>query len=238
MCLRRRLARLLAAAAVGCSDDAPTGITAGTEMTVAEQVAIEAALATVAQALEEVGRTASDTVMADLTRLAARLVRLQGRQGAVALTGSAVPGGAAMQGVALVAQGEGLAGVASGQLVVAWQGLDPVAFTVDRAVVVLGGGQGSPWSLAATAADNAGRLIEFDGGTATRFFYNAGGAFAVTDDAFRGDCPGLPNTDDASCETGRQTVEGDVAGSADGGATVSGWAWESAVLPAFRLTSR
>ncbi|HVE79299.1 MAG TPA: hypothetical protein VNA89_10580 [Gemmatimonadaceae bacterium] len=239
--MRFPLRRLVPAAlliAAACSDDGPTGVTAGTEMSVAEQVAIEAALAKVAAALEGVGRTGIDTVMADLTRVAARLVRLQGRQGAITLTGSAVGASATMQGVAMASRQEGLAGPSSAQLVVAWQGLDPVTFTVDRALVVLGGGDGPSWDLAATAATSAARLVEFDGATPTRFFYNASGSLTAGGDDFGGGCPGIDNTADARCETGRQTVAGSVTGSADGGTTLATWAWADAVLPSFRLTTR
>jgi hypothetical protein len=216
-----------------CGED-PTGVTAGETMSVAEQTAIEAALGRVADALETDGRTAQDTLMADLTRVSARLVSLQGRQGTLSVTGPAVGGTASMHGVALLASAQNAPTGSPVQFLVAWEGLDATAFTVTRAVVVMATGT-SPFSLPSVSTSNAARLIRFDGADATDFYYNVTGTLTASVDRFGGNCPGITNTGGNSCEIGQQTVGGSVTGSNDNGATTSAYGWADTVVPAFRL---
>ena len=219
---------------VGCGDD-PTGITAGETMSVAEQVAIEAALGRVADALEAVGETSQDTLMADLTRVSARLLSLQGRQGALSVSGAAVGGTVAMHGAALVASATSASDGSPVQFFIAWEGLNPTSFTVNHAIVAMGTGT-SPFALPSASTSNAARLISFDGIEATTFYYNVSGTLTATGERFGGSCPGIANTGGNSCTTGRQTLSGAVTGSSDNGATSSPFTWTDAVVPAFRLT--
>ena len=238
--MRRPISILSLLVLLGCGDE-PTAITAGTQMSVGDQVAIESALLKVADSLKIVGRTQGDSVLADLARVGARLVRLNGREGAVTVTapGSAVP--IAMKGVGFHAVERGSAGSTSrhNHVVVAWEALDNIALTVRRALVVvvdttLATGT---FTLPGTVTGSQGaRFLDF---TPTTGGIYAGGAGTLTVESarYRGGCVGLPNSAIATCAVGVQNVRGSVTVTKLGGTTPSTVSWELASLPSFEIVT-
>jgi hypothetical protein len=224
---------------IACSDYSPTGIVEGALMTVGEQVVIEAALDRVADTMQVRGRTAQDTLMANFTRIAARLVRLQGRQGEITVA-SPIAGAASivMKAAAFIGIDASSAGSPNVHLLVAWSGLDDLHGTVQRALVVMADDpqREGTFSVAATSTTDAARYVDF--GTGGGFYFNVSGTLSVATPQFSGGCAGLPDTQEYTCEVGRQSVGGTVTVSKDNGVTRPVMAITSAVLPAFRLTTK
>ena len=246
--MMRQLVSVYATVLLAACGDGPTEITAGTRMSVADQVAIEASLATVADELERTGRTAADSLLADLTRIGARLVRLQGREGALALSGLPTPpASATMSAASIVVADESPGGGGGGggggvvHVLIAWEGLDHLMNTVERALVLVVPGSSAPgggtFPLEPGSLGSAARIVDFSPGGEAGFARNGAGSLTVTSAAFRGSCPGLVNTRDARCEVGRQTVAGGFQATLEG-APPAAVSWPGAELPAFRLSTR
>jgi hypothetical protein len=230
------VALLVSLAPLACGGDSPTAVTAGSQMSVGEQLAIEPALNRVADTLVRRGGTAGDTLALAYLQIAARLVRLQGQQGTLTATVSTPTAETsyAMHAVALSVH-LGTAGYVP--VLVAWQGLDVARNVVQRALVAVGSpvaGAAGASPVAPPSADRVLRLADFSGGVATLAQATAG-TLTVADPRFRGDCPGLPNTPTASCTTGRERVSATatLAGGAQGTLTI-----DAAVLPAFLLETK
>jgi hypothetical protein len=194
--VRRRFLITLAAALMGCGSEDPTKPPFGEELTVAEQVAVEVAFGRVADSLDKVRNTPDDSVMADLTRTAARLVRLQGRYGTINVQLPGVAGTTEMKAVAFTGSDAGT----SANVMLAWEELDVAAFTVKRAIVFQSGGFVS--TLAAQM-----RYLDMSGET-TSGLYFGGGLLTFTAPRFTNNCTGLENTDEESCRAGQITVSG------------------------------
>ena len=194
--VRRRFLITLAAALLGCGSEDPTKPPFGEELTVAEQVAVEAAFGRVADSLDKVRQTPDDSVMADLARIAARLVRLQGRYGTINVQ---LPGAASaveMRAVALTSSDAS----SDADILLAWEELDVASFTVARALVFQRGGFTS--TLAAQM-----RYLDMTG-EATAGLYAGGGLLTFTAPRFTNNCTGLQNTAEESCRAGQITVSG------------------------------
>jgi hypothetical protein len=231
------VALLVGLAPLACGGDSPTSVSAGSRMSVAEQLAIEPALDAVADTLLRRGGTAGDTLASQYLRIAARLVHLQGQQGSLTATISSASAqtGYAMHGVALAAH---LGGVGYVHVLVAWQGLDVDRNTVQRALVLVG----TPVADAAGSApvappsgDQVLRFVDFPSGAAVLASASAG-LITVADARFRGDCPGLVNTPTESCTTGRERVSAMTTLALPQGQQAA-LDVDAAVLPAFLLST-
>ena len=226
---------LLAAA---CGSDGPTSPVFGEQMSVGDQVAIEAALGRLADTLEARGETPQDTLLADLTRIAARVIQLQGVEGTITVT---VPGAAgpvelkAVAGVSTVEEGS----LPAVHVLIAWEWLDNVAITLRRALVVMAddAAEVGTFSLAAASSTDAARYVDFVSGTADVYF-NVAGTLTVSSPSFPGNCAGLPTGGDFGCRAGGETVAGSMTVSRDDGATTPSLSWPATVLPGFRFSER
>lgn len=218
-----------------CGDTA-TGPTAGAVMTVADQVAIEATLDRVADSLKARGATSEDSLLADFVRVGARLVRMQGRAAAVSVS---LPSGeaATMQAVAVRSVDRTVDPAVEARGVIAWEGLDASAFTVQRLVVAYGlvGGDGAVAFRAGDPA-NAARLVDLRSGTV--LWYNTAGSLAFAAEGYGDSCPGITNTTDNVCATGRADATLALTLTRDAGATTAPVAWSATTLPAFELVVR
>lgn len=225
---------ILAALAIGaaCGEDDPTGITAGERMTVEEQVAIGSALEKAARALDSTHRPA-DELLADWVRIGGGLVARQGQHGRFTLR--IQPRGGAgstldMRGVTLrVNQGS-----ARIHLLLAWEGLDVMQLRAQRVLVMLFTGAVEEGTLPGAGGTSDGRWIDFTSGA--QFpdpFVATAGSATVSGGAFGGDCPGVANTQDFTCTTGRQAVLADMT--VERAAQVIDIDWDAVVLPAFRI---
>lgn len=226
---------LALAVASGCSDS-PTAIKEGTYLTIPEQVAIEYAAGKVADSVAAHGTTQADTVIADFARVLGRLVRLEGRVQDVTVQ---LPGGvtAPMQAVVMHSSGQFVGAPVEAQFALAWQGLDPIAMTVRRAVLLQGSGAASgTYDLAASSTSNVARYVDLPPGGSAVVWHNAGGTFSVTGGQFKGDCGGLTSGGGSSCKVGRATVAASVDFAT--GATTGHMALTSQVLPAFEVITR
>ena len=228
----RPLLLLLALLGAACGEDAPTGITAGERMTVAEQVAIGSALEKAARALDSTHRPA-DELLADWIRIGGGLVSRQGQQGTLAVR--VQPRGGAvstldMRGITLrVEQGSMRI-----HLMLAWEGLDVVQLRAQHVLVLLFTGTLDEGALPGTAGTSDGRWLDFTSGASFPEPYLATSAAAtVSGGAFGGGCPGVVNTEDFTCTTGREAVLADV--SAQRAAQIIDIDWDAVVLPAFRI---
>ncbi|GAC1514781.1 MAG: hypothetical protein NVS1B4_03300 [Gemmatimonadaceae bacterium] len=205
-------------------------------MTVAEQVAIEAALAPWADTIKRRGGTGNDTLAANSLQIAARLVRLQGRQGTMTLTLPAVAGSPlTMNGVAVVAVSRTSPTPSYIHMLVGWDGLDPVALRVRHIVVVVvdAAGQASGTvTMPPSAVGSAARFLDVTVVPAA-IRPATSGTVTVSGAEYGGSCPGRPDTPAASCEIGRASLAASLATAA--GTLTAG---SSAPLPAFRLTAR
>jgi len=203
-------------------------------MTVAEQVAIPAALAKVAAALEARGQ-AADSNLAGFTRVAAQLLARSGIQGTVLASNSELQATDSMHAVAgLITQGSGI-GALQLHYVLAWSGLDVNAFTVQRALVLLVDGAGQTtgtFSLAGPSTTVTGRYIE---PVAPAIFDNTEGTLVVDSARFDAACTGAPSQAGVTCESGGENIGVTFNGSSTGG-TVS-LSWNPALLPTYHLTS-
>lgn len=232
MTLRALFALTAILLASSCGEDDPTGITAGERMTVQEQVAIGSALEKAARALDSTHRPA-DELLANWIRIGAGLVSRQGQHGR--MTVSVRPSGGAassldMRGMTLrVEQGSTRI-----HLVLAWEGLDVVQLRAQRVLVLLFTGTVQDGDLPGSDGTSEGRWIDFSTGAVFPDPYLATTASAsVSGSAFGGGCPGVADTEDFSCTTGRQAV---LASATVQRAThIIEIVWDAVVLPAFRI---
>ena len=219
-----------------CRASEVTGVLGGELMTVAEQVAIEAALAPWADTIKRRGATGNDTLAANSLLIGARLVRLQGRQGTLSLTLPGIAGSPlTMNAVAVVALSRTSTPPSYVHMLVAWDGLDPVALKVRHVVVVAidGGSQsGGTVAMPPSAIGSAVRFLDL---TVVPVAIRSGtsGTITVSGAEFGGSCPGRPDIPAASCEIGRESFSANIATA--GGTLVAS---STALLPAFRLTAR
>ena len=225
---------ILAALVLGaaCGEDDPTGITAGERMTVAEQVAIGSALEKAARALDSTHRP-GDELLADWIRIGGGLVSRQGQQGRISVRVQPRGGAAAtldMRGITLrVDQGSSRI-----HLMLAWEGLDVEQLRAQRVLVMLFTGTVEEGSLPGTGGTSDGRWIDFTTGAQFPDPYIATAATAtVSGGAFGGACPGVANTQDFTCTTGREAVLADVT--VERAAQIIDIDWDAIVLPAFRI---
>ena len=232
------LVPLLAASLLAaCGDDDPTSPIGGTEMSVGDQVAIEAALTKVADSLRAVGKTSTDTILADYVRIAARLLRVNGREGKLTVMPMSLAPNLEMRGAVanvVVPASIAIGGRTNTQILVAWEGLDNIALTVRHALVVLVSGTTATgtYTLPSGSAGEGARLLRMSGPFA--FYGGNSGTLTVRSSSFGGSCPGIQNTSAQSCAPGRETLAGSLSLTAPGGpATMV--SWTDATLPAFRL---
>lgn len=225
------LAVLVALAACGTE---PTTPHFGTQMTVGDQVAIEAALDRAADTVYARTGSSQDSLLSALTKIAARLIAIDGYEGDIVVNagGSSIP----MHAVAVAYGQQGL-GVA--HYIVAWSGLDDTAFTAQH-VLLAGVGTTATtmtgtFDLPAGSATDAARWVDLANG-ASDVFFHTGGTLTVASSTFGGGCIGLANTAQATCATGRESVAGNITASDDGGATSKTFSWDAATIPAFHLT--
>ena len=219
-------------AAVSCGDDEPTGITAGERMTVEEQVAIGSALEKAARALDSTHR-AADAVLADWIRIGAGLVSRQGQHGRMSVRVQPRGGAAStldMRGVS-VRVNEGSARI---HLVLAWEGLDVEQLRAQRVLMLLFSGTVEEGNLPGAGGTVEGRWIDFTSGAAFPDPYlTTTGTASVSGGAFAGGCPGVADTEQFTCTTGRQAVLGDVTVERSG--QIIDIVWDAVVLPSFRI---
>jgi hypothetical protein len=232
MTLRPLFALSILFVGIACGEDDPTGITAGERMTVEEQVAIGSALEKAARALDSTHRPA-DELLADWIRIGGGLVSRQGQQGR--MTVRVQPRGSAvanldMRGTTLrVNQGP-----VRIHLVLAWEGLDVVQLRAQRVLVLLFSGPVEDGDLPGASGSSEGRWIDYSTGAAFPDPYVATTASAsVSGSAFSGACPGVADTDDFTCTTGRQSIRADVT--LERSTQIIDIDWDAVVLPAFRI---
>lgn len=221
----RRILVLFAAALIGCGSEDPTRPPFGEALTVAEQVAVEAAFGKVADSLDKVFATPNDSIIADFTRIAARLVRLEGLYGTITVN---LPGSAAPVQMRAVA-GTSSDPASSARFVLAWEDLDVATFQVKRALVMQSGGFES--TLAAQL-----RYLDMTGSTPT--FYSGGGILTFTAPSFTANCIGLKNTSSASCRAGKLTAAGQADVVPRSGGTTTSISWDPTVISAFEVILR
>jgi hypothetical protein len=221
-----------------CGSDGPTAPAFGSRMSVGDQVAIEAALDKLADTLEARGETPQDTLLADLTRIAARVIQLQGVEGTITVTlpGSATPiEMKAVAGLSTVEDGS----LPAAHILVAWEWLDNVAITLRRGLVIVADdpAETGTFQIPASSSTDAVRFVDFAGGTADLYF-NVAGTITVSSPSFTSNCVGLPTGGDFGCRAGGETVGATTTVSRDDGATTRALSWPAAALPAFRFTER
>lgn len=237
----RRLILLVPALAASllaaCGDDDPTSPIGGAEMSVGDQVAIEAALTKVADSLRAAGKTSTDTILADYVRIAARLLRLNGREGTLTVTPSGFAPSLDMRGAVanlVVPPSIAIGGRTNTQILVAWEGLDNIALTVRHALVVLVSGTSGTgtYTLPSGGSGEGARLLRMAG--PFELLGGNSGTLTVKSASFGGSCPGIRNTSAQSCAPGRETLAGSISVTRGSGpATVV--SWSDATLPAFQL---
>lgn len=224
----------LAAILVGtaCGDDDPTGITAGERMTVEEQVAIGSALEKAALALDSTHR-AADALLANWMRIGGGLVSRQGQHGRLSVRMQ--PRGGAittldMRG-ATVRVNDGAARI---HLVLAWEGLEVAEHRARRVLMLLFSGTVEEGSIPGTGGTVEGRWIDFTSGGAYPDPYLVTSATAsVSGGAFGGACPGVTDTEEFTCTTGRETIVADVTAERSG--QLLDIDWDAVELPSFRI---
>lgn len=228
----RTLYALAAILAAACGDNDPTGITAGERMTVEEQVAIGPALEKAARALDSTHR-AADALLADWIRIGGGLISRQGHQGRMSVR--VQPRGGVLTSLdmrgAAVRVNDGAARI---HLVLAWEGLDVVQLRAQRVLVLLWSGTVEEGNVPGTGGTAEGRWIDFTSGAIFPDPYLATAATAsVSEGAFGGACPGVADTEEFTCTTGRQTILADVTVERAGQAIDLDW--DAVVLPSFRI---
>jgi hypothetical protein len=232
MTLRRLLLLPALVLATACGEDDPTGITAGERMTVEEQVAIGSALEKAARALDSTHRPA-DELLADWIRIGGGLVSRQGQHARIPVRvqpGGGAPSTLDMRGVTLrVDQGS-----VRIHLMLAWEGLDVVQLRAQRVLVMLFTGSLEEGALPGTGGTSDARWVDFTDGAPVPDPYVATAATAtVSGGTFGGGCPGVANTDDFTCTTGRAAVLADVT--VQRSTQIIDIDWDAVVLPAFRI---
>jgi hypothetical protein len=232
MTSRTLLALTTLLAALGCGEEDPTGITGGDRMTVEEQVAIGPALEKAARALDSTRRPA-DELLASWIRVGGALVSRQGQHGHLTVRVQPRGGLAAsldMRGMALRVE----QGAARIHLVLAWEGLDVVQLRAQRVLVLLFNGTTGDGDLPGTSGSSDGRWIDFSTGAPTPDPYIATTATAsVSGSAFGGSCPGVADTEDFTCVTGRLAIQADAT--VERATQIIDIDWDAVVLPAFRI---
>ena len=172
---------------VSCNIERTVALTVGEDLTVAEQVAIEAAYGKAARVLKD--NSAADSVLAELGAVAARLVRLQGRASTFDVSNGAT--NVTMKGVAVRSDDAELGGTI--EVLLAWEGLDVDAFTIDRALLVQRNA-GAPSTFV---------QVEMPAGTITR----GTGTFNLSGGSFRRACAGFSGS---GCTVGSLTAQADL----------------------------
>jgi hypothetical protein len=228
----RTLLVLTAALTAACGDDDPTGITAGERMTVEEQLAIGPALEKTARALDSTHRPA-DRLLANWIRIGGGLVSRQGQQGRLSVR--VQPRGGAV--TTLDMRGVGLrvnSGTTRIHLMLAWEGLDVAQLRAQRVLVLLFSGTVEEGNLPSTGGTIDGRWVDFTSGSAFPDPHLATSVAAtVSGGAFGGGCPGIADTDEFTCTTGRQAILADLT--FERTAEILDMDWDAVVLPAFRI---
>lgn len=171
-----------------CNIERTVALTVGEDLTVGEQVAIEAAYGKVARVLKDTP-IELDSVLAELGSVAARLVRLQGRASTFEISNGATT--VTMKGVAVRSDDADLGGTI--EILLAWEGLDVDAFTVDR-VLLIQRGAGTPSAFV---------QVEMPSGTITR----GSGTFNLSDGSFKRACAGFSGS---GCTVGSLTAQADL----------------------------
>lgn len=223
--MRRSLLIALSLAVLGCGAESPTKPPFGEELSVAEQVAVEAAFVKVADSLYKVRMTADDSLIADFTLIAARLVRLEGRYGTIQVTLPGATGAVTMRAIA----GTGKDATISAEtvsFVLAWQDLDVGAFTVKRALIVQEGG---------FASTLAAQVRYFDMTGATSNMYIGGGNLTLSAPSYTSPCQGLGSTAGATCKAGKVTTAATTTASLNGTGTASNIDWAATPVAGFMV---
>ena len=232
MTLRALCAFAAIAFAAACGEDDPTSITAGERMSAEEQVAIGPALEKAARALDSTHR-AEDTLLADAIRVGAALVSRQGQQGL--FNARLQPRGGAVTTLdmrAISARAE--TGVGRLHLILAWEGLDVAQLRADRVLVLLFSGTIEEGNLPGLDGILQGRWIDFTSGEEFPDPYlTTSGTATISGGSFGGACPGVPDTEEFTCTTGRETVLADVT--VERQAHILDIDWDAVVLPSFRI---
>ena len=194
--MRRSLLIALSLAALGCGAESPTKPPFGEELSVAEQVAVEVAFLKVVDSLEKVVKTADDSLIADFTRIAARLVRLEGRYGTISVT---LPGAAAPVTMRAIGGNGSDATISSSTIsfLLAWEDLNVSTFTVKRALIIQKGGF--------SAGEDRIRYFDMTGG-ASAGTYIGSGTLTISEPSFTSACEGIGSTPDAICRAGKVTA--------------------------------
>jgi hypothetical protein len=217
---------------VACGEDDPTGITAGERMTIEEQLAIGPALEKAALALDST-RRAEDTTLADLLRVGSGLLSRQGQHGRLSVR--VQPRGGAvttldMRGAAARVN----QGTAHIHIIVAWEGLDVAQFRAQRVLLLVFSGTIEEGTLPGADGLLQGRWIDFTSGAPfPPPFVTTGGTGSVSGGAFGGSCPGVADTDEFTCTTGREAIVTDV--SVERAGQILDIDWDATVLPTFRI---
>jgi hypothetical protein len=232
MPLRAFLGLAIVLLGVACGEDDPTGITAGERMTVEEQVAIGPALEKAAQALDSTRRPA-DELLANLIRIGAGLITRQGQHGRMTVSVQPSGGPASsldMRGVTVRV----VEGSTRLHLVLAWEGLDVVELRARRVLVLFFTGAVEEGDLPGSGGTSEGRWIDFSTGAAFPDPYIATTSTAsVSGGAFAGGCPGVADTEDFSCTTGREAIF--ATATVERATETIEIDWDAVVLPAFRI---
>ena len=179
-----------AGALASCNIERTTALTVGEDLTVGEQVAIESAYGKAARVLKD-SPVELDSVLAELGAVAARLVRLQGRASTFDVSNGATT--VTMKGVAIHSEDAQLGGTI--EILLAWEGLDADAFTVDR-VLLIQRGAGTPSAFV---------QVDMPAGTITR----GSGTFNLSEPSFARACAGLGGSG-GSCSVGSLLAQADL----------------------------
>lgn len=223
--VRRSLLIALSLVVLGCGAESPTKPPFGAELSVAEQVAIEAAFGKLADSLDMVRKTPDDSLIADFTRIAARLVRLEGRYGTIEVM---LPGSTSRVTMRAIA-GTGKDATISSETLsfaIAWQDLDVGNFTVKRALIVQQGG---------FASTLASQVRYFDMTTAMSNLYVGGGLLTLSAPSFTSPCQGLGSTAGASCKAGKVTTALTATAALNGTGTASSVDWTTTPVAGFEV---
>ena len=222
--MRRSLLIALSLAALGCGAESPTKPPFGEELSVAEQVAVEVAFLRVVDSLEA-RNTANDSLIADFTTIAARLVRLQGRYGTISVTLPGTTGPVTMQAIA----GTGSDATISSENVsflLAWEDIDVGAFTVKRALIIQEGGFSTSPSQV--------RYFDMTGG-ASAGYYAGSGTLTLTAPSFTSACEGIGSEPGAICRAGKVTAAATTTASLNGTGTATDLSFAATPIAAFEV---
>ena len=232
MSLRLVFGLVLILVGVSCGEEDPTGVTAGERMTVEEQVAIGPALEKAALALDSTRRV-EDTTLADFLRIGGGLLSRQGQQ--ARLTVRVQPRGGAV--TTLDTRGTAARvkqGTTHIHIVVAWEGLDVAQLQARHVLLLVFSGSIEEGTLPGPDGLLQGRWIDFTSGAPIPSPYVAtSGTASISGGAFGGACPGVADTDEFTCTTGREAMVADVTVELAG--DILDIDWDTTVLPTFRI---